>query len=125
MQQPAPPPARPTSALSQAVGEAARCLHISASDLGAIIGVTSSFATRLLGGADCLRESSKQWELSLRFVELYRLLFSLTGGDNDLAQGWLHAANRAFGGARPIDCIKRIDGLICVCEYLAARCTRA
>ena len=35
-------------------------------------------------------------------------------------QGWLRSANKAFAGQEPIALIKRIDGLIHVCEYLDA-----
>lgn len=118
-----PQPSR-SSAISQAVREAAHRLQISAADLGAIIGVSPTIATQLLGGADCLHESSEPWELSVRLVEFYRLLSSLVGSDDHLAKGWLYSANRALGGARPIDHIKRNDGLIYVCDYLGERRAR-
>lgn len=124
MKQSGPPPAKRRIALSQAVSEAAKRLKLSADELGAIVGVSPSVAARLLSGEDCLRESTKQWELSVHFVEIYRSLFALTGGDDHLAQCWLHAANRALGGARPIDLVKSTDGLVYVCGYLGERHTR-
>ncbi|NMG31170.1 antitoxin Xre/MbcA/ParS toxin-binding domain-containing protein [Aromatoleum evansii] len=118
--QSAPSPADRAQVLGQAVSEAARRLHIGPTDLGQIIGVSQPTASRLLKGEYGLRTSTKEWELSAFVVRLYRSLFSLVGGDDNLARGWLHAPNRAFPGQRPIDLIKRVDGLIHVCEYLDA-----
>ncbi|HJV24706.1 MAG TPA: antitoxin Xre/MbcA/ParS toxin-binding domain-containing protein [Aromatoleum sp.] len=118
--QPDPSPADRASVLRQAVSEAAKRLQIGPTDLGQIIGVSQPTASRLLKGEYDLRASTKEWELSAFVVRLYRSLFSLVGGDDSLARGWLHAPNRAFPGQRPIDLIKRVDGLIHVCEYLDA-----
>lgn len=124
MQESGAPEVTGSRALSPAVGEAARRLRVSASDLGTIVDVSPSIAAWLLGGEDCLHESTKQWELSVLFVELYRSLFSLNGGDDHLAQGWLHSPNQGLGGSRPIDLVKRGDGLIYLCGYVGARCMR-
>lgn len=118
--QSAPSPADRASVLGQAVSEVARRLHIGPTDLGQIIGVSQPTASRLLKGESHLRASTKEWELSAFVVRLYRSLFSLVGGDDNLARGWLHSPNQAFPGQRPIDLIKRVDGLIHVCEYLDA-----
>ena len=65
-----------------------------------------------------LPEGGKLWELSAHFLRLYRSLHALVGGDDALAQSWLKSANRAFDGERPVDCIKRVEGLLRACEYL-------
>ena len=104
--------------LTQAVAEAARRLGIGSSDLKNIIGTSQPTASRLLNGQYAIPEDGKPWELAAHFVRLYRSLHSLVGGDDELARSWLKSANRAFDGQRPMDIIKRIDGLLHACEYL-------
>lgn len=108
------------SALSRAVGEVACRLAITPKEVGQIVGISPSAAARLLNGGYQLRESGKEWELSAYLVRLYRALVSLVGGDDGLARGWLRSGNDAFAGQPPIDVIKRVDGLLHVCEYLDA-----
>lgn len=103
--------------LTQAVAETARRLGIGSSDLKAIIGASQPTASRLLNGRYAIPEDGKLWELSAYFVRLYRALFSLVG-DDELARSWLKSANQAFDGQRPLDVIKRVDGLLHACEYL-------
>ena len=109
-----------SSVLTQAVVDTARRLEIGPTEVGRIIGVSQPTASRLLKGDYALKESAKEWELSAYLVRLYRSLFSLVGSDDQLARGWLRSANAAFAGAEPIALIKRVDGLIHVCDYLDA-----
>lgn len=106
--------------LTQAVGEVARRLEMGPTEVGQIVGVSQPTATRLLRGDYHLREKAKEWELSGHLVRLYRSLFSLVGGDDSLARGWLRSANVAFSGQTPIALMKRVDGLVRVCDYLDA-----
>ena len=106
--------------LTQALAETAQRLGLGPSEIGRIVGVSQPTASRLLKGDYVLKGAAKEWELSAHLVRLYRSLFSLVGGDDGLARGWLRSANEAFAGQEPIVLIKRIDGLIHVCEYLDA-----
>lgn len=110
--------------LSTAVIEAARRLNLGSSDLNAIIGTSQPSASRLLNGKYFIPEGSKTWELSAHFVRLYRSVSSLVGGDDDLARNWLKSANQAFDNRHPLDVVKRVDGLLHVCEYLDAHRAR-
>jgi len=110
--------------LSTAVIEAARRLQLGSSDLNAIIGTSQPSASRLLNGKYFIPEGSKTWELSAHFVRLYRSVSSLLGGDDDLARSWLKSANQAFDNRQPLDVVKRVDGLLHVCEYLDAHRAR-
>lgn len=110
--------------LSTAVIEAARRLDLGSSDLNAIIGTSQPSASRLLNGKYFIPEGSKTWELSAHFVRLYRSVSSLVGGDDDLARNWLKSANQAFDNRHPLDVVKRVDGLLHVCEYLDAHRAR-
>jgi hypothetical protein len=110
--------------LSTAVIEAARRLQLGSTDLNAIIGTSQPSASRLLNGKYFIPEGSKTWELSAHFVRLYRSVSSLVGGDDDLARSWLKSANQAFDNRQPLDVVKRVDGLLHVCEYLDAHRAR-
>lgn len=109
-----------STVLTHALAETAHRLELGPTEIGRIVGVSQPTASRLLKGEYLLKESAKEWELSAHLVRLYRSLFSLVGSDDQLAKGWLRAANNAFAGQEPIALIKRIDGLIHVCEYLDA-----
>jgi uncharacterized protein (DUF2384 family) len=109
-----------STVLTQALVEAAHRLGIGSTEIGKIIGVSQPTASRLLKGDYALKETAKEWELSAHLVRLYRSLFSLVGSDDNLARGWLRSANKAFSDQEPIALIRRIDGLIHVCEYLDA-----
>ncbi|MFZ5492879.1 MAG: antitoxin Xre/MbcA/ParS toxin-binding domain-containing protein [Pseudomonadota bacterium] len=110
--------------LTQALIETADRLGIGPSELKAIIGVSQPTASRLLHGAYELVPGSKSFELAAHLVRLYRSLAAMVGGDDALAARWLRSANRAFDDARPIDAIKRVDGLLYACEYLDAHRAR-
>jgi hypothetical protein len=110
--------------LTQALIETAGRLGVGPSELKAIIGVSQPTASRLLRGAYELVPGSKPFELATHLVRLYRSLAALVGGDDVLAARWLRSANRAFDGARPIDAIKGVDGLLYACEYLDAHRAR-
>lgn len=104
--------------LTEAVIEAARRLELGPSVLKDIIGASQPTASRLLRGQFSVPESGKVWELCVHLVRLYRSLASMVGGSDELARTWLKSANQAFDGRKPVDVIRRVDGLIHACEYL-------
>ena len=106
--------------LSNAVAEAARRLSLRSTELNAIIGTSQPSASRLLNGKYLIPEGSKTWELSAHFIRLYRSVSSLVGGNDELARVWLKSANRAFDDRQPLEVVKRVDGLLRVCDYLDA-----
>ncbi len=110
-----------SAALSQAVVETARRLALTPTEMAEVVGVSQPIASRLLQGDYRLRESGNEWELSVQLIRLSRSLFASVGEDDMLARGWLRSTNLAFSGQQPIDVIKRIDGLLHICEYLDAQ----
>jgi len=110
--------------LSTAVAEAARRLGLGSTDLNAIIGTSQPSASRLLNGKYFIPEGSKTWELSAHFIRLYRSVSSLVGGNDELARSWLKSGNQAFDNRHPLEVVKRVDGLLHVCEYLDAHRAR-
>lgn len=110
--------------LSTALIEAAKRLDLGSTDLQYILGISQPTASRLLRGAFSIVEGSKTWELGAHLVRLYRSLVSMVGGSDELARAWLHSNNRAFDDTKPAAQLRRIDGLLHVCEYLDAQRAR-
>ncbi len=110
--------------LSQAVVEAADRLQLRTGVLRQILGISQPTASRLLHGRYRIPPESKTWELAALFVRLYRALFAMVGGNDELARLWLESPNRAFGDRAPVELIQRIDGLLHACEYVDAHRAR-
>jgi uncharacterized protein (DUF2384 family) len=110
--------------LTLAVAETTRRLKLRSTELTAIIGVSQPTASRLLNGKFQLAEGAKSWELGAHLVRLYRSLASMVGGDDELARTWLRSANDAFGGRRPLDAIRSVEGLVHACDYVDAHRAR-
>jgi uncharacterized protein (DUF2384 family) len=106
--------------LTQAVTEAAARLELKPGVLRQVLGVSQPTASRLLHGQYQIPPDTKTWELAALFVRLYRALFAMVGGNDELARLWLDTPNRAFGERVPRDLIQRIDGLLHACEYVDA-----
>lgn len=110
--------------LSQAVVEAAARLQLRPAGLRQVLGISQPTASRLLNGRYQIPPDSKTWELAALFVRLYRALFAMVGGNDELARLWLESPNRAFGDRPPAEIIQRIDGLLHACEYVDAHRAR-
>lgn len=106
--------------LSHAVAEVARHLEINSTELGVIIGISQSSASRLMRDEISIRERTKEWELAALLVRLYRGLYSIVGSNNQLAKDWLKSRNSAFGNEIPLVVIKQASGLVHACDYIDA-----
>ena len=106
--------------VSKAVINAARKLNMSNVELSEIIGVSEPQLSRIAKGSKKLEKDSKEFELSLLFIRLFRSLDAIIGGDEDSASAWLRGNNLAFG-QKPIERIKKVEGLIDVLSYLDSR----
>ena len=106
----------PAMIVSTATVAAADRLGLTSRHLAAVIGVSESTVARMQRGRG-IAPSSKEGELSLAFVRLYRSLDTLVGGDDAKARAWLHTLNDDLGGV-PADRIRTADGLIDVVQYL-------
>jgi transcriptional regulator with XRE-family HTH domain len=103
--------------LTRALLRAAERLGLSQRDLAAVLGVSPSTLSRLPRRP--LDPRSKEGELAILFVRLYRSLDALLGGDTDQARRWLHAPNHHLGGT-PAELVRTVTGLVHVIEYLDA-----
>lgn len=108
----------PAAVLSRALRSAATRLGLRNRDLAEIVGASEASISRLRGGRRVIPES-KEGELALLFLRLFRSLDALMGGDEARARAWLHAENAHVGGV-PAERIRRVEGLIDVVQYLDA-----
>jgi hypothetical protein len=120
MTAPVRPSRRPEPALvlAKAVLSAAARLGLRNRQLAAVIGSSEASVSRLHGGRG-LDPETKEGELALLFLRLYRGLDALVGGDDRQAHAWLTADNDHLGGI-PAERIRTVEGLVDVVQYLDA-----
>ena len=108
----------PGPVLAKAVLSASARLGLRNRHLAAIIGSSEASVSRLQHGRG-LEPDSKEGELALLFLRLYRGLDALVGGDDEKARQWLHAENTHIAGV-PAERIRTVEGLVDVVQYLDA-----
>ncbi|HEX7054234.1 MAG TPA: antitoxin Xre/MbcA/ParS toxin-binding domain-containing protein [Burkholderiales bacterium] len=109
----------PDAVLGKAVLRAGALLGLSSRMLARILGVSEASVSRLASGARRIDPGSKEGELALLLVRVYRSLDALVGSDAAQRKAWLESHNQALNG-RPIDLLQRTDGLVQVLAYLDA-----
>jgi len=108
----------PAAVVAKAVLAAADRLGLTSRHLAAVIGVSEASVSRLQGGRG-VAPASKEGELALMVVRLFRSLDALVGGDEVQARKWMHSMNDHLGGL-PADRIRTVEGLVDVVQYLDA-----
>ena len=108
----------PAPVLAKAVLSAAARLGVRNRQLAVIIGSSEASVSRLQHGRG-LDPNTKEGELALLFLRLYRSLDALVGGDDDKARRWLNSENTHLGGV-PAVRIHTVEGLVDVVQYLDA-----
>jgi predicted transcriptional regulator len=118
---PTPAPAagdRAAGILTRSTVRAARLLGLSQKTLAATLGVSEATVSRLSRGRK-VDPRSKEGELAVLFLRLFRSLDTLVGGEAEKARAWMHARNLHLGGT-PAELIRSVSGLMHVTEYLDA-----
>ena len=92
-------------------------MDISNEDLGKIIGVHRNNVTRLLKKEE-IDPKSKNGELSLLLIRVYRYLFTLNGGNREAMKHWLTTNNHHIQGI-PLEAMKTVLGLSRVVNYFS------
>ncbi len=109
--------------LTKALTRSAELLSISQQTLAKTIGVSDVTIWRITSGARTVQPSSKEGELALLVVRLYRSLDAIVGGNDQQRIAWMTAHNRALN-ARPVDLVVTAEGLARTVAYLdSARAT--
>jgi hypothetical protein len=104
--------------LSRAVLAAADRLGLRGRQLAAVIGTSEASVSRLQRNRG-LDPRSKEGELALLFLRMYRSLDALVGGDDAKAREWMSSDNTHVRGI-PAERITTVEGLVDVVQYLDA-----
>jgi len=108
-----------SAVLTKAVLRAADRLDVSRKELSRIVGTSQATLSRVAAGATALRPGTKEGELGILFVRIFRSLDAIVGGVDERSRAWLHAHNHHLHGV-PIELIQSVRGLVDVAEYLDA-----
>jgi len=112
------PKTREADVLTRAFFRAAGELGLSQQAASRVLGLSPATVSRLVAGRT-LAPSSKEGEIALQFLRIYRSLDTIVGGNAEQARAWLEADNRHLGGV-PGELIASIPGIVRVAEYLDA-----
>jgi len=105
--------------LSKAFIRSSIALDLTRQELCAITGMSEATLSRFFSGKTTLNPNSKEGEIAILFLRIYRSLDALFGHNSEQAKLWLKGYNFHLKGI-PVDLIKAISGLIEVNVYLDA-----
>ena len=108
----------PAAVVASATLAASERLGLTNRHLASIIGLSEASVSRMQRGRG-VDPSSKEGELALMFLRLFRSLDALVGGDDAKSREWLHAMNDHVSGV-PAERIRTVEGLVDVVQYLDA-----
>ncbi len=105
--------------LTRAVIRASGILGLPQKELAGILGVSAASLSRLAKGLRHIDPDSKEGELAVLFLRVFRSLDALVGGSDPKSRDWFHADNSHLGG-KPARLVQNVPGLVHVLEYLDA-----
>lgn len=108
----------PAAVLTRAVERAAGALGLANRELAGVLGVSPSSLSRLARGRQ-IRTETKEGELAVLFLRVFRSLDALLGGDAESCRRWLRSYNHHLAGV-PAELLRTVSGLVGVAEYLDA-----
>jgi hypothetical protein len=110
----------PEGVLTRAFVRATEILGVPQKDVGKILGISPASASRLLTQhTRSIKPDSKEGELAILFLRMFRSLDALLDGDLAGSRAWLRAENQHLGGV-PLTLTHSVEGLVHVIEYLDA-----
>jgi transcriptional regulator with XRE-family HTH domain len=107
----------PSAVLGKATARAAVALGLSGRALAQVVGYSEPTVSRILSGQRGIEPASKEGELSLLLVRVFRSLDALVGGDEQRRQAWMASHNSALNGV-PAELIRSAEGLVRTLAYL-------
>lgn len=105
--------------LTKAILNMAKFYEMSGKELSQIIGISEATATRLNQGKKFILPESKEGEMALLLLRVYRSLNTMVGHNHHKARAWLNSDNIYFS-QKPIEKMKTVAGLVSVVQYLDA-----
>lgn len=109
--------ADPGEVLAKATARASDLLGLSGAALARVLGVSEATVSRVLRGEKPINPVSKEGELALLLVRVYRSVDALVGTDDTKRRAWMASHNKALGG-QPRKLVERADGLVATLNYL-------
>lgn len=104
--------------LTKALKRMAEQLNLSRQELSAILGPSEATLSRIFTKPNhYIDPTSKEGQLTILLLRLYRSLDALFGSNTKQCQLWLRSDNKHLNG-RPIYLIQSIAGLVFVIQYL-------
>ncbi|WP_423455674.1 antitoxin Xre/MbcA/ParS toxin-binding domain-containing protein [Ottowia sp. VDI28] len=107
----------PGEVLAKATSRAGQLLGLSGAALARTIGVSEPTVSRIVRGHKSINPDSKEGELALLLVRVYRSLDALVGTDDQKRLAWMNSHNKALGG-KPLKLIQSAEGLVATLHYL-------
>ncbi len=111
--------AESATVLATATQRAAALLGLSGAGLARVLGVSEATVSRIGRGERGLPPDSKEGELALLLVRLYRSLDALVGNDEARRLAWMRSHNDALNGV-PATLVLSAQGLVATVAYLDA-----
>lgn len=111
-------PVDPKAVLSKALLNAADQLGLKQMQLASVIGVHRNAISRLKTNLD-LDPATKQGELALLLIRVYRALYALSGADAAWIHHFMNSPNEVTKGV-PIEQIQSVNGLFTVLNFVDA-----
>lgn len=109
---------REAQVLTKAFLRASEALDLSGAETARIVGISAASLSRLSSGRSIAPES-KEGELALLFLRVFRSLDALVGGDASAMRQWFRAVNDHLGGI-PVERAQTVQGLVELAGYLDA-----
>lgn len=103
--------------LAKATVRASQLLGLSGAALARTVGLSEPTVSRIVKGEKAIDPASKEGELSLLLVRVYRSLDALVGTDDGKRLAWMQSHNHALGG-KPVVLVQKAEGLVATLHYL-------
>lgn len=111
--------ADPGAVLAKASHRAAGLLGLNGAALARVLGLSEATVSRIGRGERALSPASKEGELALLLVRLYRSLDALVGNDPTKRLAWMRSPNAALNGI-PAELVLTAQGLVATVAYVDA-----
>ncbi len=107
----------PGMVLAKATTRAARELNMSNAALARVIGLSEPTISRIAKGTKGIDPQSKEGQLALLLIRVFRSLDPLVGADPQKRVAWMNNHNKALNG-KPSVLIESPEGLVLALSYL-------
>ena len=107
----------PGAVLAKATARASQFLGMNGVMLARTLGLSEPTVSRILRAEKTIEPASKEGELALLLVRVYRSLDALVGTDDAKRQLWMTGFNKGLNGV-PLQLIQRVEGLVATLAYL-------